>query len=437
MKLSDYFLPLIKENPDGAHAVSHTLMLRAGLIQQHVSGIYNWLPIGTIVLRKVEEIIRQEQNLIGGLEIIMPSIQSADLWHQSGRYDSYGAEMLKMSDRHGNDMLYGPTYEEIVTEILSKTVFSYNDLPKLLYQIGWKFRDEIRPRFGVMRAREFLMKDAYSVDLDKVSSINVYNKVFLSYLHIFNRLGLNVIPVAADSGPIGGNLSHEFLVLADSGESNIWFDSELPKYLLSLTKQNKQELDCNKIVRNIISYYSVVDEKRDVDIEQQIDKNNLKCSHAIEVGHVFYFGTKYSEAMSLLINNNDGKQQHVHMGSYGIGISRLVAAIIEANHDDKGIIWPNSITPFQVYVTCLSCHEVSDRIYDKLMSNNISVLYDDRDVRPGVKFNTAELIGIPIQIIVSARTIKDDGVEIKYRSGAESINIKYDQIVDFCNSYYN
>ncbi|MDP6896211.1 MAG: proline--tRNA ligase, partial [Rhodospirillales bacterium] len=345
MRLSQYFLPTLKENPAEAEIVSHRLMLRAGMIRQSSAGIYSWLPMGLRVLRNIEQIVREEQNAIGCQEILMPTIQPADLWRESGRYDDYGPEMLRIKDRHERDMLYGPTNEEQITEIFAASARSYRDLPKLMYHIQWKFRDEVRPRFGVMRGREFMMKDAYSFDLDAESARQSYNKMFVSYLRTYERMGLTAIPMAADTGPIGGDMSHEFLILADTGESEIACHKDFLDRKLSDTDIDF-ESDLQPIVDSYTSQYAATDEKREADAEAALG-DDLVTARGIEVGHIFYFGTKYSKPLGARVTDADGQEVHVEMGSYGIGVSRLAGAIIEASHDDDGIIWPNNVAPFK------------------------------------------------------------------------------------------
>jgi len=436
MYLSKAFLPTLKENPSEAQLISHRLMLRAGLVRQHSAGIYNWLPMGTKVLKNIEEIIRQEQDIAGGQEIIMPTVQAGDLWKESGRYDDYGPEMLRIVDRHGRDMLYGPTHEEVVTDIFRQNVKSYKDLPINLYQIHWKFRDEVRPRFGVMRGREFLMKDAYSFDINFDDSKHAYNQMFVAYLRIFKRLGLRAIPVRADPGPIGGNMSHEFIVLADTGESNVFCHNEL------LNKDIPSRIDYQNSLQSIVddwtSYYAATDE---------INKNDKVLNHGdeiitakgIEVGHIFHFGTKYTESMGASILNQDGKSIFPFMGSYGIGVSRLVAAIIEASHDDHGIIWPDSISPYMFGIINLKVGDsVTDKfcedLYSKLSSSGNHVLYDDLQDRAGVKFSRMDLLGIPWQIILGPKGLAKGEVEIKRRKNSERNHLSVDDALSFINS---
>jgi len=417
MRLSQYFLPLLKETPNDAQIVSHRLMLRAGMIRQLQSGIYNWLPLGLRVLKKIESIIRDEMDKAGALELLMPTIQPAELWHESGRYEAYGKEMLRMKDRHEREVVFGPTAEEVVGDIFRKNIKSYKDLPKNLYNIQWKFRDEIRPRFGVMRGREFLMKDAYSFDMDFESAKKSYDSMYKSYLKIFKRMGLKVIPVQADTGPIGGNLSHEFQVLAQTGESEIYYEKELETLLL------QDEIDIEKLQK----YYAAADEKHEQQ-ETKIPPHKLNKTRGIEVGHVFYFGTKYSKAMNIAVKNNKGEDVFPEMGSYGIGVSRLVGAVIEANHDEAGIIWPESIAPFKVGIINLKTNDenstkMCDGFYGKLQEKNIEVLYDDREESTGAKFAAQDLIGTPYQIIIGPRGAAAGKLELKNRRTGERVEL--------------
>lgn len=418
MRLSQYFLPTLKDTPAEAHIASHRLMLRAGMVRQSSAGIYSWLPLGLRVLRNVEAIVREEQNAIGCHEVLMPTIQPADLWRKSGRYDAFGAEMLRIVDRHDREMLYGPTNEEQITEIFADAVRSYRELPQMLYHIQWKFRDEVRPRFGVMRGREFLMKDAYSFDLDTSGARKSYNKMFVSYLKTYERLGLKAIPMAADTGAIGGDMSHEFLILADTGESEIACHRDF----LDMSLVNEEidfEGDLQPIVNRFTDKYAATDEKRDPEIEKALGDNLLQA-RGIEVGHIFNFGTKYSVPLGATVANAEGQDVPVEMGSYGIGVSRLVGAIIEASHDENGVIWPDSIAPFQVGVINLKsgdadCDRTCDDIYNQMIAQGTDVLYDDRDARAGAKFADADLIGVPWQIIVGPRGVKNGVVELKNR----------------------
>tara|TARA_B100000686_G_scaffold345560_1_gene430398 strand:+ start:85 stop:1398 length:1314 start_codon:yes stop_codon:yes gene_type:complete len=422
MRLSKYFLPTLKENPGEAQVISHRLMLRAGMIRQSSAGIYSWLPLGLRVLKKIEAIVREEQNSMGNQEILMPTIQPADIWRKSGRYDDYGPEMLRIIDRHERDMLYGPTNEELVTEIFANSIRSYKDLPQLLYHIQWKFRDEIRPRFGVMRGREFLMKDAYSFDINSEEARCSYNKYFIAYLKTYASLGLKAIPMTADTGPIGGNMSHEFLIIADTGESEIACHRQYLEMDLSC-----QDIDYNQDLQPVIhrytEKYAATDDKRDPAIEKALG-DDVRTARGIEVGHIFYFGTKYSEKLGAKVSGPKGEEIAVEMGSYGIGVSRLVGAIIEASHDDKGIIWPKAVAPFKVGLINLNisdrdCTVACEKAYNDLDSAGIEVIYDDREARPGAKFADMDLIGLPWQLIVGPRGIKTGSVELKNRISGE------------------
>jgi prolyl-tRNA synthetase len=423
MRLSAYFLPLLRETPSEAQIVSHRLMLRAGMIRQSSAGIYSWLPLGLRVLKKVEQIVREEQDASGALEVLMPTIQPAELWQESGRYEDYGKEMLRITDRHERAMLYGPTNEEQITDIFRTSVKSYRDLPKNLYHIQWKFRDEVRPRFGVMRGREFLMKDNYSFDLDVKSAKHSYNKMFVAYLRTFARMGLKAIPMRADTGPIGGDLSHEFIILAETGESQVfcdkdWLDTDI------LADEVDYRGDLEPFFRKWTDLYAATDEKHDA-AACPVPPDRLVTARGIEVGHIFYFGTKYSAAMKAVVAGPGGEPITVEMGSYGIGVSRLVGAIIEASHDGAGIIWPQSVAPFKVGLINLRagdqrCVGAADQVYDKLAKAGIDVLYDDRDDSPGAKFAAMDLIGLPYQLVIGPRGLDKGVVEFKERkSGAK------------------
>jgi len=431
MRLSRYFLPILKETPKEAEIVSHRLMLRAGMIRQEAAGIYAWLPLGLKVLKKVEQVVREEQNRAGAVEVLMPTIQPADLWRESGRYDDYGKEMLRIEDRHERDMLFGPTNEEMITEIFRAYVRSYKDLPLNLYHIQWKFRDEVRPRFGVMRSREFLMKDAYSFDLDQDGARASYNRMFVAYLRTFAQLGLRAIPMAADSGPIGGDMSHEFIILAKTGESEVFCD----KSLLDLAVPGEDtdfNADLTPIVNEWLGSYAATDEKHDpARFEQEIPEDRRISARGIEVGHIFYFGTKYSEPMKAVVAGPDGTENPVHMGSYGIGPSRLVAAIIEASHDDAGIVWPDSVAPFDVGLINLKSGDAAtdgacEDLYAKLTAAGLDVLYDDTDGRAGAKFATADLIGLPWQLIVGPKGLAEGTIELKNRATGERESLSPD-----------
>jgi prolyl-tRNA synthetase len=425
MRLSHYFLPVLKETPKEAQIASHRLMLRAGMIQQSSAGIYSWLPLGKRVLEKIATIVREEQDRAGALEILMPTLQPAEIWQESGRYDDYGAEMLRIKDRHDRDMLYGPTNEEQVTDIFRTHVRSYKALPLNLYHIQWKFRDEVRPRFGIMRGREFLMKDAYSFDIDGDAARAAYNRMFVAYLKTFARMGLTAIPMEADTGPIGGDMSHEFIILAETGESGVYFHKDWLK--TDLLAEVDYDGDLQPFVDQFTSIYARADEKHDP-ANCPVADADLMSMRGIEIGHIFYFGTKYSAAMGATVSGPDGKPVEVHMGSYGIGVSRLVGGIIEASHDDKGIIWPESVAPFGAVVVNLkpghaACDAACELLYAELSEAGLDPLLDDRDERPGVKLAAMDLIGIPWQIIVGPRGIEQGVVEVKYRKTGEATEI--------------
>ena len=436
MRLSQYFMPILKETPKDAEIVSHRLMLRAGMIRQQSSGIYSWLPLGLRVLRKIEALIREEQNRAGAVELLMPTIQSADLWRESGRYDDYGKEMLRIKDRHDRDMLFGPTNEEMVTEIFRSYVRSYKDLPLNLYHIQWKFRDEVRPRFGVMRSREFLMKDAYSFDIDEAASRASYNRMFVSYLRTFDRIGMKAIPMKADTGPIGGDMSHEFLMLADTGESEVFCHSDFQDMQVPSAGIDYGDDDAMaKIVTQWTTPYAATDEMHDESDWAKVDAKAQISARGIEVGHIFYFGTKYSDEMNAKVMGPDGKEVAVHMGSYGIGPSRLVAAVIEASHDDNGIIWPKAISPFDIGIINMKpgdkdCDEASEKIYAALTAAGKDVLYDDRDQRAGAKFAGMDLIGLPTQVVIGPRGIKNGEFEIKDRKSGERENLSMEATIN-------
>ncbi|MDE1174075.1 MAG: proline--tRNA ligase [Parvibaculaceae bacterium] len=429
MRLSQYFLPVLKETPAEAQIASHRLMLRAGMVRQTSAGIYAWLPLGLAVLRNIEAIVREEQNRAGAQELLMPTLQSADLWRKSGRYDSYGKEMLRITDRHEREMLYGPTNEEMITDIFAGSVRSYRDLPRNLYHIQWKFRDEIRPRFGVMRGREFLMKDAYSFDLDVEGARRSYNRMFVSYLRTYARLGLRAIPMAADTGPIGGDMSHEFLILAETGESGVFLHRDLIDMAVPGDDLNFETDDLAAIQQQWTGLYAATDEKHDeARFNAEVPEEKRVAARGIEVGHIFFFGTKYSEAMACQVTGPDGALVPVQMGSYGIGVSRLVGAIIEASHDENGIIWPESVAPFRVGLINLKTGDAETDaacadIYQKLMNAGVTVLYDDTDERAGAKFSTMDLIGLPWQLIVGPRGLKNGVVELKNRASGERAEI--------------
>jgi len=409
MELSKFFMPILKESPSEAHIISHKLMLRSGMIKQLSAGIYSWLPLGLRVLKNIEKIVRKNMDAAGCIELLMPCIQPAHLWQESDRYNDYGPEMLRITDRHKNELLFGPTNEELVTDIFRSTIKSYKELPKILYHIQWKFRDEIRPRFGVMRGREFLMKDAYSFDISQEAALQSYDRIFESYCRTFRDLGLNAIPVRADSGPIGGSHNHEFHIVAETGESTLYFDKRF-----EVLAQ-----DSEVRIKDLQNLYAATDELHKPE-NCKVPEKDLMVKRGIEVGHIFYFGTKYSESMKALVNDDNGKLVPVEMGSYGIGISRLVAAIIESSHDERGIIWPESVAPFNVAVINLAiddaqCRMESFRIVAALEQKNIQVLYDDTDERAGSKFATNDLIGTPWQIIVGRKKLENGLVELKDR----------------------
>tara|TARA_A100001011_G_scaffold388493_1_gene468225 strand:- start:42943 stop:44265 length:1323 start_codon:yes stop_codon:yes gene_type:complete len=433
MRLTDYFIPTLRESPKEAQIPSHSFMLRAGLIKQSSAGIYSWLPLGLKVLKNIEEIVRLEMNRTGSQEILMPTIQPAEIWRESGRYEDYGKEMLRIVDRHDREMLYGPTNEEMITDLFRSTIRSYRDLPKNLYHQQWKFRDEVRPRFGVMRGKEFLMKDAYSFDLDREGAIRSYNQMFVAYLRIFNQMGLKAIPMKAETGPIGGDLSHEFLVLADTGESEVFYHKDILNF-----KVPNDEIDYSSELQTIVdewtSLYAATSEKADQNVHTELN-DSLMSARGIEVGHIFYFGTKYSKAMSASVADSNGNLRYLEMGSYGIGVSRLVGAIIEASHDDKGIIWPESIAPFKVGIINLRkddglCVKESDLLYSAIGDAGLSVLYDDRDESGGAKFANMDLIGLPWQVIVGPRGLKEGQVEIKNRATNQKQSVPLGEVLN-------
>jgi prolyl-tRNA synthetase len=425
MRWSQAFLPVLKESPADAQIVSHKLMLRAGLVRQTAAGIYAWLPLGFRVLKKIEQIVREEQDRAGAIEMLMPTIQSADLWRESGRYDAYGPEMLRIRDRHDREMLYGPTNEDMITTLFRDNVKSYRELPRILYHIQWKFRDEVRPRFGVMRGREFLMKDAYSFDLDESGARHSYNRMFIAYLRTFARMGLTSIPMQADTGPIGGDLSHEFIILAPSGESEVFYhhawERDRSAEAEGVDANDPQALQA--FVSGLTGDYAATDEKRDLDRERDAG-DALRSSRGIEVGHIFYFDTKYTQAMNMTVSTPDGGQVHPRMGSYGIGISRLVGAIIEASHDDAGIVWPEAVAPWRVGLVTMRADDqpsasAAEGLYAQLSAAGVETLYDDRDDRGGAKLASMDLIGLPWQLIVGPRGIAAGTVELKDRRSGE------------------
>lgn len=429
MRLTDYFLPTLKEDPAEAQIVSHRLMLRAGMVRQSAAGIYSWLPLGLLVLRKIEAIVREEQNLAGAVEVLMPTLQPADIWRESGRYEDYGKEMLRITDRADRDLLYGPTNEELITQIFRDNVRSYKQLPCNLYHIQWKFRDEIRPRFGVMRGREFLMKDAYSFDVDEASARVAYQKMFVAYLRTFARLGLRALPMAADTGPIGGDLSHEFVILADTGESEVFCHADL---LDRPAPEADYSADLDAVITPFTSLYARTDEKHEPEIfEAEVPADKQVTARGIEVGHIFYFGQKYSEPMQCRVTGADGKEAAVYGGSYGIGVSRLVGGIIEACHDEDGIVWPWAVAPFQIGLINLKpgdarTDELSERLYKTLTQKGLDVLYDNRDERAGAKFSDMDLIGLPWQAAIGPRGAVAGEIEVKNRKNGDKQTLDFE-----------
>ncbi|WP_378943528.1 proline--tRNA ligase [Paracoccus sp. R86501] len=426
MRMSRYFLPVLKEDPKEAQIVSHRLMLRAGMIKQQAAGIYSWLPLGYKVLRRIEQIVHEEQQRAGHIPMLMPTLQPADLWRESGRYDDYGEEMLRVTDRQKRDLLYGPTNEEMITDIFRSHVNSYKELPLTLYHIQWKFRDEIRPRFGVMRGREFLMKDGYTFDLTKEDALHAYNRHLVTYLRSYERMGLQAIPMRADSGPIGGDDTHEFLVLAETGESEVFYDSQITDLKFGDRQIDYDSVDeCQAVMDEFTSRYARTDETHDQAVFDQVPEERRRTARGIEVGQIFYFGTKYSEPMGATVVGPDGQRVPVHMGSHGIGVSRLLGAIIEANHDDKGIIWPEGVTPFHVSIVNLKQGDAStdgacEAIYAELQTRGLDPLYDDRNERAGAKFASMDLIGAPWRITVGPRGLANNLVELTDRRSGES-----------------
>ena len=432
MRLSKAFLPTSKDSPSDAQIVSHKLMLRAGLVRQTAAGIYAWLPLGFRVLKKIEQIVREEQDKAGALELLMPTLQSADLWRQSGRYDAYGPEMLRIKDRHDRDMLYGPTNEEMITAIFAGDVKSYRELPRTLYHIQWKFRDEVRPRFGVMRGREFLMKDAYSFDLDEAGARNSYYTQMLAYLRTFQRLGIQAVPMKAASGPIGGDLSHEFIVLAPTGESEVYYDAAFEEFDWAQAGLNYDDAPgLEKLFEQVSATYSATDETHDAARWAEVAPERQRTGRGIEVGHIFYFGDKYSAAMGLKVSAPDGTNLVPQMGSYGIGVSRLVGAIIEASHDDAGIIWPEAVAPWRVGLVTMRGDDpatvaAADDLYARLTAAGVETLYDDRDERGGVKLGGMDLMGLPWQLILGPRGVAAGTAELKNRRTGEKLELSID-----------
>ncbi len=443
MRLSRYFLPVLKETPAEAQIVSHRLMLRAGMIRQQAAGIYSWLPLGYRVLRRIEQIVHEEQERAGHIPLLMPTLQPADLWRESGRYDDYGEEMLRIRDRHGRDLLYGPTNEEMITDIFRAHVGSYRDLPLTLYHIQWKFRDEIRPRFGVMRGREFLMKDGYNFDVDRDAAVHAYNRHMVSYLRTYERMGLQAIPMRADTGPIGGDLSHEFLVLADTGESEVFYDSAITDLAFGERAVDFHDPQaCGEVVAEWTAPYARTDETHDEAVFAEVPEERRRTRRGIEVGQIFNFGTKYSEPMGATVSNAQGRQVPVHMGSHGIGVSRLVGAIIEASHDEAGIIWPEGVTPFHCGIINLKPGDTEadaacERIYAALRDRGLDPLYDDREERAGAKFATMDLIGLPWRITVGPRGLKAGTVELTSRRTGEAEEISPEAAIDRVAAIYD
>jgi prolyl-tRNA synthetase len=430
MRLSTYLLPTLRQVATDAQVASHRLMLRAGMIRQVAAGIYAWMPLGLRVLRKIEQVVREEQDRAGAIEMLMPTVQPSELWRESGRYDAYGPEMLRIKDRHGRELLYGPTNEEMVTALVRDGISSYRDLPCTVYHLQWKFRDEIRPRFGVMRGREFLMKDAYSFDLDEESARRSYYRMFVAYLRTFARMGLRAIPTRADTGPIGGNMSHEFIVLAANGESDVFYHRAWEAGRPDALPDAADDLATAAFVQRCMSDYAATDEMRDTAVEAGLGED-LRSARGIEVGHIFFFGTKYADAMGMQVQGRDGGTITPQMGSYGIGVSRLVGAIVEACHDEAGIVWPEAIAPYRVgIVTVRADHGPSvaaaDRIYAALTRAGIDILYDDRDERSGAKFATMDLIGLPWQVIVAPKGVERGVVELKCRASGERQEVPID-----------
>ncbi len=435
MRWSRAFLPVLKESPADAQIVSHKLMLRAGLVRQTAAGIYAWLPHGFRVLKKIEQIVREEQDRAGAQEMLMPTLQSAELWRDSGRYEAYGPEMLRIRDRHDREMLYGPTNEEMITALFRDDVKSYRDLPRTLYHIQWKFRDEVRPRFGVMRGREFLMKDAYSFDIDEVSARQSYYTQMLAYLRTFQRMGIRAVPMKADPGPIGGDLSHEFIVLAPTGESEVFYDSAYEEFDWNQSDLNYGDrAGLQALFDRVTSTYAATDETHDITKWEMLAEESRRNGRGIEVGHIFYFGDKYSAPMGLRVSGMDGRPVTPMMGSYGVGVSRLVGAIIEASHDEAGIVWPDAVAPWKVgLVTMRADDEASvnaaNSLYEQLQRAGIETLYDDRNERGGVKLGSMDLIGLPWQVIVGPRGIASGTVELKRRSTGEREELSVESVL--------
>ncbi len=438
MRLSKFFMPLLRDDPKEAEIVSHRLMLRAGMIRQETAGIYSWLPLGYRVLSRIMDIIREEQARAGSLEMLMPTIQPAELWKRSGRYDDYGKEMLRITGRRDDELLYGPTNEEMITDIVKSSIQSYRDLPLNLFHIQWKFRDEIRPRFGVMRGREFLMKDGYSFDLTEEDGRHAYNKMFVSYLRTFAAMGLKAIPMRAETGPIGGNMSHEFLILAETGESEVFFDRAFHDKdwsAFSIDYDDREAVAA--VVDEFTSMYAATEEMHDAArFEEQVPQERRVSGRGIEVGHIFFFGTKYSGPMGCVVQGPDGREVTLQSGSYGIGVSRLVAAIIEAGHDENGMIWPQQVAPFDLGLINLrrgdeATDAACEKLYEEISNTGLEVLYDDTGARAGEKFTRMDLIGLPWQVIIGPRGIKDGKAEIKNRASGERSEMPLDNVADF------
>ena len=438
MRLSRFFLPVLREDPKEAEIVSHRLMLRTGMIRQEAAGIYSWLPLGFRVLKKIEAIVRREMDRAGALEMLMPTLQPAELWQRSGRYDDYGKEMLRISDRHERDLLYGPTNEEMVTDIVARFVQSYKQLPLNLYHIQWKFRDEIRPRFGVMRGREFLMKDAYSFDLTREDGEHAYNRMFVAYLRTYAAMGLKAIPMRAETGPIGGNLSHEFLILADTGESQVYFDAAFhEKDWRSFSIDYDDRAAVAKVVEEFTTMYAATEEMHDAArFAQEVPEERRVSGRGIEVGHIFFFGDKYTKPLGAKVLGPDGREVYLQSGSYGIGVSRLAGAIIEASHDDAGIIWPQPVAPFDVGVINLrqgdaACDAACEKLHTELENAGVEVLYDDTADRAGEKFTRMDLIGLPWQVIIGPRGLKEGVAEVKRRADGARENVPLEQVAEW------
>ncbi|MGA9657934.1 MAG: proline--tRNA ligase [Asticcacaulis sp.] len=431
MRLSRFSMPLLKENPAEAQIVSHRLMLRTGMIRQEGAGIYAWLPLGLKVLKKIEKIVEEEMARAGAIQLLMPTLQLADLWRESGRYEDYGQEMLRIKDRHERDMLYGPTNEEMITEIFRGTVRSYKDLPLNLFHIQWKFRDELRPRFGVMRGREFLMKDGYSFDVSEAAARKAYNRMFTAYLNLFSRMGLKAVPMRADTGPIGGDLSHEFIILADTGESAVFCHKDLVDMPAPGHDVDWDNLE--DIFNARTALYAATEDMHDEAEFAKVPADKQVSARGIEVGHIFYFGEKYSKPMKAMVNTPTG-DVNVHMGSYGVGVSRLLGAIIEASHDGSGIIWPESVAPFDVAIINLrqgdaACDAACEKAYKTLTEAGRDVLYHDEDERAGAKFAAMDLIGIPWQLIIGPKGLADGNVELKQRATGERNTAKFEDVL--------